>query len=113
MTPRGPAAASREARAPYSAAQMRTITAALDLFGKHGVHGTSLQMIADASGVTKASVYYQFKTKEAIVVAAIEVEFWRLENTLDAAEATEGDPGVREALLAQVISQTVERHRLV
>jgi AcrR family transcriptional regulator len=113
MSPRGPAAARRGRSAPYSAAQMRTITAALDLFGKRGVSGTSLQMIADASGVTKASVYYQFKTKEAIVVAAIEVEFRRLEAALDAAEATDGDPRAREALLAQVISQAIERHRLV
>ncbi len=36
-------------------------------------------MIADAIGVTKAAVYHQFKTKEEIVVAAVEVELARLE----------------------------------
>src|SRR5262245_61648465 len=56
--------------APYSAAQLRIIDAALELFTRHGVGGTSLQMIADALGVTKAAVYHQFKTKEEIVVAA-------------------------------------------
>jgi AcrR family transcriptional regulator len=99
--------------AGYTAAQMRTIRAALDLFAKHGVSGTSLQMIADASGVTKASVYYQFKTKEEIVVAAVEAEFSQLEAALDAAEAAGGAPGAREALLGQVINQTIERNRLV
>ena len=58
---------------PYSGAQDRTIAAALDLFVEHGVSGTSLQMIADALGVTKAAVYHQFNTKEEIVVAAVEV----------------------------------------
>jgi AcrR family transcriptional regulator len=50
---------------------MRIVTAALVLFSEHGVSGTSLQMIADAIGVTKAAVYHQFRTKEAIVVAAV------------------------------------------
>ena len=36
--------------------------------------GTSLQMIADAVGVTKAAVYHQFKTKDEIVIAAAETE---------------------------------------
>jgi hypothetical protein len=36
-----------------------------------GVGGTSLQMIADAIGVTKAAVYHQFNTNEEIVVAAL------------------------------------------
>ena len=63
------------------------MTAALALFAENGVGGTSLQMIADAIGVTKAAVYHQFKTKEEIVVAAVEVELARLEPALDAAEA--------------------------
>ena len=32
----------------YSVAQQRTIATALDLFGEHGVSGTSLPAIADA-----------------------------------------------------------------
>ena len=71
----------------YSAAQTRTITTALELFGDHGVSGTSLQMIADALGVTKAAVYHQFPTKDEIVLAVAEVELRRLETALDAAEA--------------------------
>ena len=38
-----------------SAAQVRVITAALDLFARHGVGRTLLQMIADQIGVTKAA----------------------------------------------------------
>ena len=57
-----------------TAAQTRILDAALDLFADHGVSGTSLQMIADAIGVTKAAVYHQFKTKEEIVIAVTEME---------------------------------------
>ncbi|WP_156763496.1 TetR/AcrR family transcriptional regulator, partial [Mycobacterium scrofulaceum] len=53
----------------HSPARTRVLDAALDLFATHGVSGTSLQMIADAVGVTKAAVYHQFRTKEQIVIA--------------------------------------------
>ena len=99
--------------AGYSAAQMRVIAAALSLFGDHGVSGTSLQMIADKVGVTKAAVYHQFNTKEAIVVAAVEVELGRLEEALEAAEAGKDDPGAIEELLGQVIELAVGRRRMV
>src|SRR5262249_40185299 len=57
------------ATASHSAAQTRIIEAALDLFAEHGIGGTSLQMIADALGVTKAAVYHQYNTKDEIVLA--------------------------------------------
>jgi AcrR family transcriptional regulator len=47
----------------------RLLETALKLFTQHGVEGTSLQMIADALGVTKAAVYYHFKTKDEITEA--------------------------------------------
>ena len=40
----------------------------------HGSGGTSLQMIADAIGVTKAAVYHQYRTKDEIILAAAEDE---------------------------------------
>jgi AcrR family transcriptional regulator len=107
------AEAPRVGSEPYTAAQLRVATAALDLFGRHGVSGTSLQMIADAVGVTKAAVYHQFKTKEAIVVAATEVELRRLEAALEAAEAGERGTSAVETLLTQVIDLAVERRRMV
>ena len=97
----------------YSAAQMRTITTALDLFGEHGVSGTSLQMIADALGVTKAAVYHQFRTKEEIVLAVTDVELGALVAALDAAEAEPSPLRAREALLTEVIDLAVKRRRWV
>ncbi len=90
-----------------STAQTRILDAALGLIAEHGVGGTSLQMIADAIGVTKAAVYHQFKTKEQIVVALTERELGGLEETLEAAEA---DPvRARELLLDRVIDMAIER----
>jgi AcrR family transcriptional regulator len=92
-----------------TAAQTRVLDAALKLIAAHGVSGTSLQMIADEMGVTKAAVYRQFKTKEEIVIAITEREMGRLEDTLEAAEA-EGHPlRAREVLLDRMIEQAIDR----
>jgi AcrR family transcriptional regulator len=92
-----------------SAAQTRILDAALRLIAEHAVGGTSLQMIADAVGVTKAAVYHQFKTKEQIVIALTERELGRLEEALEAAEAHDHPTQAREVLLDRVIDLAVER----
>lgn len=98
---------------PYSAAQTRILDAALDLIADHGVSGTSLQMIADAVGVTKAAVYHQFKTKEEIVIAVTDRELAKLEGPLEAAESQAEPLLAREALLRDVIEMAVKRRRWV
>jgi AcrR family transcriptional regulator len=94
-------------------AQNRILHAALDLFADHGVSGTSLQMIADAVGVTKAAVYHKFNTKEEIVIAVAEMELATLENALEAAEAQADSVGARKVLLTEVVGMAVERRRWV
>ena len=113
MSPARTAATGRLGAIPRTAAQRKIIDAAVLLFAEHGVNGTSLQMIADAIGVTKAAVYHQFKTKDEIVVAAVEVDLAKLEAVLDAAEAEDSARRARELVLAQVIDLAVERRRLV
>jgi AcrR family transcriptional regulator len=100
------------APARYSAAQLRVVHAAVDLFAEHGVGGTSLQMIADALGVTKAAVYHQFKTKEEIVVAAAEAELARVEAALEAADAAPTPERAREVLVGRMVDLAVERRRM-
>ncbi len=45
---------------------------ALRLFNENGYEATSLREIADEIGVTKAALYYHFKTKEEIVTSLID-----------------------------------------
>jgi AcrR family transcriptional regulator len=96
-----------------SAAQARVIKAALVLFARHGVGGTSLGMIAKEIGVTKAAVYHQFRTKEEIVLAVAEAELARLEAVLDAAEAEPSPDRAREVLVTGIVDLSVERRRMV
>ncbi|MEU4463678.1 helix-turn-helix domain-containing protein [Streptomyces sp. NPDC024017] len=45
---------------------------ALELFAEHGYEKTSLREIAERLEVTKAALYYHFKTKEEILVSIFE-----------------------------------------
>jgi len=53
--------------------------AALDLFTKQGYEPTSLREIADRVGITKASLYYHYPSKQALLLALVEplVREWR------------------------------------
>jgi AcrR family transcriptional regulator len=108
-----PQAAALFAAEVRSPAQRRILAATLDLIAEHGVGGTSLQMIADAVGVTKAAVYHQFKAKDDIVIAVTEMELSRLQSALIAAEAQESRPQARKVLLDEVINMAVDRRRWI
>jgi AcrR family transcriptional regulator len=99
-------AAGRFSDVQRSAAQHRVLDAALTLIADHGVGGTSLQMIADEIGVTKAAVYHQFRTKEEIVIALTERELGRLDDALEAAEVQESRPQAREVLLTRSVPRS-------
>jgi AcrR family transcriptional regulator len=98
--------------ASHTAAQTRVIEAALVLFAEHGIGGTSLQMIADAIGVTKAAVYHQYHTKDEIILAVAEAVLTRLEAAVTAAEAERSRSRAREVLIAEMIDLAVERRRM-
>jgi AcrR family transcriptional regulator len=98
-------------RVDRTPAQDRVIGVAYVLFGEHGVSGTSLQMIADALGVTKAAVYHQFKTKDEIVIANAQDELVELQDALDAAEAEPDRARGLDLLLTEIVDRYVERRR--
>lgn len=110
MTP-GSHATLRALAARYSPAQRRTAEVASALFARHGVGGTSLQMIADALEVTKAAVYHQFQTKEAIVLAVLELQLEPVEALVQDAEAMGPDPAARDHLLDALVDFVVTNRR--
>ena len=59
------------ARTPSVAAHEKVIAAALQLFGERGIEGTSMDAIAQSSGVSKATVYKHWKDKETLCIAVI------------------------------------------
>ena len=81
------------------------------LFLEHGFDATSLQQIADTTGVAKANVYYYFRTKIAILEALLEPTVAALAARLDEAERI-SDPGERAAyFVTHWVDQVVTAYR--
>jgi AcrR family transcriptional regulator len=97
---------------PRGQGRARVLGAALELFAEQGVSGTSLQMIADRLGVTKAAVYYQFRAKDDIVLAVLQPAFEQMRAFLAAAEAA-GRPDLARDLAVQGLVDLVVDQRQV
>jgi AcrR family transcriptional regulator len=65
---------TREAHARQDT-RARIQSVALELFAEQGYDKTSLREIAERLGVTKAALYYHFKSKEDIVTSLVEDYF--------------------------------------
>lgn len=61
------------ARTRSASAHQKVLDAALELVAQHGVDGTSMDAIARASGVSKATIYKHWTDKEALLLEMIAV----------------------------------------
>ena len=86
--------------------ETRIVGVAVDLFATRGIDATSLQMIADALGITKGAVYYHFKTKHEIVLAVCADSFDALEAAVAEAETIESVTS-RERALDRLVPRLV------
>lgn len=85
---------------PRGETRARAREAALRLFAERGYGATTLQDIADATHVTKAALYYYFRTRDDILTDLVEPVLARHESLLAEAEATSplGTAGTRAFL---------------
>lgn len=89
------------------------IDAARRLFAERGYAATSLQQIADETGVGKANVYYYFQTKQAILEVLLDERVVALEALMHDA-ANESDRERRVDLVVDgFVEQVVIAHREV
>ena len=95
---------------PRGLARERVLDAALTLFAEHGVHGTSLKMIADRVGVSKAAVYYQFQSKEDIVLEVMRPTIEDMARVIRIADALDGWEARRAVAISGMVEMVV-RHR--
>jgi AcrR family transcriptional regulator len=95
---------------PRGLARERVLDAALSLFAEHGVHGTSLKMIADRVGVSKAAVYYQFQSKEDIVMEVMRPTLEDIGRVIRIADALDSWEAQRAVAISGFLEMVV-RHR--
>ncbi|WP_336206435.1 TetR/AcrR family transcriptional regulator [Nonomuraea sp. LPB2021202275-12-8] len=72
---------------------------ALELFIEQGYEATSLREIAEKLGVTKAALYYHFKTKDDIVASLAELRVVEVEELLAWARTQPKTPRMRRELV--------------
>ena len=75
--------AASTSSAPRTDTRSRAQKVALELFAEQGYEKTSLREIAERLGVTKAALYYHFKSKEDIVHSFTDDYFAELDALLD------------------------------
>ncbi|NTY60759.1 TetR/AcrR family transcriptional regulator [Mycolicibacterium sphagni] len=90
----------------------RVLEAAITLFGQYSFAGTSLQMIADDLGLTKAAIYYHFRTRDDLLLALMAPIFTEIADVVDAAEKKKRIQLRTERMLAGYAGIVV-RHRAV
>jgi len=91
----------------------RLIEAAIDLFTRHSFAGTSLQMIADELGFTKAAIYHHFRTREQLLAAVIEPMLDELRTVVKSAETKRTPHARAEHMLNGYAALAVRNRGLV
>ena len=106
-------AVAAAATAPAADTRQRLIDAAMALFIRHSFAGTSLQMIADELGFTKAAIYHHFRTREQLLTAVLEPIIDKLSAVVDDAETQRGVHARAERMLSGYARLAVENPMLV
>ncbi|MEV0296498.1 helix-turn-helix domain-containing protein [Nocardia sp. NPDC050710] len=84
--------------------------AAVKLFGSKGFEQTSLREVADAVGITKASLYYHYPSKLDLLLAIIDPIIDHMRSVVDDIDAVPHDAeGIRAVLRAYL--RGMIRHR--
>jgi AcrR family transcriptional regulator len=67
--------------------RQRLLDVAVALISRHGFAGTSLQMIADELGFSKAAIYHHFRTRDQLLVAVMEPMLHQIRRVVEVAES--------------------------
>jgi AcrR family transcriptional regulator len=89
----------------------RLLSVALRLFASQGYATTSLQQIADELGVTKAALYFHFRTKEDILNGILQNHLDTLRTMVEEAAPHTATQAGREDLLRRLADYQAARSR--
>ncbi|MGA5534448.1 TetR/AcrR family transcriptional regulator [Mycolicibacterium nivoides] len=95
------------------ATRERLVEAAVRLITRHGFAGTSLQMIADELGFTKAAIYYHFRTREQLLSAVVEPFLTQIQTVIEEAEGQRSAAGRADQMVRGYAELAVHNRALV
>jgi AcrR family transcriptional regulator len=81
---------------------------AVELFTEHGYEGTSLREIAERLNVTKAALYYHFKSKEDIVRSLVEDYYGQMDALIAWGREQPRTADARSDILSRYVSIVAE-----
>ncbi|MCF4123376.1 TetR/AcrR family transcriptional regulator [Antribacter sp. KLBMP9083] len=111
MAPRTAASrAPRKTAQGGSEARERLLRTASELFYAEGIHVVGVDRIVAVAGVTRATFYRHFPSKEDLVEAYLGVEDANIRGTLEGAHGATDDPVELVGLLIEGIAEDVARH---
>jgi AcrR family transcriptional regulator len=79
-------------RLPAAARREQLLNVALEVFARQGFHGTAMNDVAEAAGVTKPVLYQHFQSKRQLYLALLDEVGQRLRQTIEKAGADSGGP---------------------
>lgn len=88
----------------------RLLDVAVDLFTRHSVAGTSLQMISDELGLTKSAIYHHFRTRDELLSAVMEPLIAEVTAIVESAEK-QRTPHARADQMLTGYASVAARHR--
>src|SRR5262252_8627816 len=82
---------------------------AIELFTEHGYEGTSLREIAERLDVTKAALYYHFRSKEDIIESLVQDFHEQMDELIAWARLQPRTAESRREILVRYVSIVAER----
>ncbi len=90
-----------------SEARDRVVRAAYSLFMERGYADTSMQQIADAASITKATLYHHFRDKQDLYLATMRMAF--VDNQATFMEGIRGSADLR-SLVHHILNFVINKH---
>jgi AcrR family transcriptional regulator len=98
------------ASSAYSARKSEVLAAAAEVFRRHGFNGTSMGTIADATGLSRASLYYYLSSKQdlyrEVVTGAVEANVKEIKQIL----ATDAPPAEKVSRAIVALMRSFDTH---
>jgi len=93
--------------------RQRLLDVAIELFKRHSVAGTSLQMISDELGLTKSAIYHHFRTRDELLSAVMAPVIAEVTALVEAAEAKRSPRARADHLLGGYAAMAASNRELI
>jgi AcrR family transcriptional regulator len=94
---------------PPAPAKLKILDVADELFYNEGIHTVGVDRIITAAGVTKATFYKHYRSKDLLIMAYVEGRHLRTKRLIDEARVNLDDPADVLRALAALIGQIASR----